>query len=182
MNSYNSSLNEYRVLNKTQLKLYFQRDDKCEWIFTGPGVRLVTGAGDLCCQLHLVARLVARRPVSTESNHATCKTRQVSHLVLQQPPLPLRYVGQAAARLPHQVGFYGLKGRFSHHQQHVESRNSKKISLLMSFMEVPALTSAVLLKHEATASVPHGRGIPAPRLQPNLSWKPLTPFILGDHS
>lgn len=78
------------------------------WIFTSPGVRLVTGPGDLGGLLHLVARLVAGRPIGTQSDHATCETGQVTHLMLQQPPLPLRYVGQPTARLPHQVGFYRL--------------------------------------------------------------------------
>ena len=69
----------------------------CPCIFTGPGVRLVTGAGDLCCLLHLVARLVAGSPVGTQSDHATCKARQVPHLMLQQPSLPLSYVRQPIA-------------------------------------------------------------------------------------
>lgn len=79
--------------------------------FTSSGVRLVAGPGDLGRLLHLVARLVARRPISAQSDHATCETGQVTHLMLQKPPLPLRYVGEPTARLPHQVGFYCLKDK-----------------------------------------------------------------------
>ena len=69
----------------------------------------MTGPGDLSGLLHLVARLVAGRSISTQSDHASCETGQVTHLMLQKSPLPLGYVGQPAARLPHQVGFYCLK-------------------------------------------------------------------------
>lgn len=75
---------------------------------TGSGVGLVTGPGDLGGLLHLVARLVAGRPVGTQCDHAPREAGQVAHLVLQQPPLPLGYVGQPAGRLSHQVGFYRL--------------------------------------------------------------------------
>lgn len=68
--------------------------DEVECLFTCPGIRLVTGASDLRCLLHLVACLVTGRPISTQSDHAACKTGQVAHLMLQKPPLPLRYVGQ----------------------------------------------------------------------------------------
>lgn len=80
-------------------------------VFTGSGVRLVTGPGDLGCLLHLVACLVAGRPVSPQSNHPARKTGQVAHLVLQKAPFPFGDVGEAAARLPHQVGFYRLKSQ-----------------------------------------------------------------------
>lgn len=79
--------------------------------FTSSGVRLVTGPGDLGRLLHLVARLVASRPVSPQSNHTAGKTGQVTHLMLQEPPFPFSYVSEAAARLPHQVGFYRLKDK-----------------------------------------------------------------------
>lgn len=78
-------------------------------LFTRPAVRLVTGSGDLGGDLHLVSRLLAGRPVGPESDHTSCETREVTHLVLQQPALPLGDVGQAAARLPHQVGLYRLR-------------------------------------------------------------------------
>lgn len=81
------------------------------WIFTGSGVRLVTGPGDLGCLLHLVACFVAGRPVSPQSNHPARKTGQVAHLVLQKAPFPFGDVGEAAARLPYQVGFYRLKSQ-----------------------------------------------------------------------
>lgn len=71
----------------------------------------MTGPGDLGGLLHLVARLVAGRPVSTQSDHASCETGQVTHLMLQKTPFPLRYVGQPTARLPHQVGFYCLNDK-----------------------------------------------------------------------
>lgn len=74
-------------------------------IFTSSAVGLVTCSGDLGCLLHLVASLVIGCSVGSQSNHATCKTGQVSHLVLQQSTLPLCYVGQATTGLPHQVGF-----------------------------------------------------------------------------
>lgn len=83
----------------------------CACIFTSPAVRLVTGSGNLGGQLHLVARLVTGGPVSAQSDHAAGETGQVTHLMLQQPSLPLRYVRQPAARLPHQVGFYCLRER-----------------------------------------------------------------------
>lgn len=51
-------------------------------IFTGPGVGLVTGPGDLGGLLHLVARLVVGRPVSAQSDHASREAGQVTHLVL----------------------------------------------------------------------------------------------------
>lgn len=66
-------------------------------IFTGSGVRLVAGPGDLGGLLHLVARLVAGRSIGAQSDHATCETGQVTHLMLQKPALPLRYVGQPTA-------------------------------------------------------------------------------------
>lgn len=80
---------------------------------TCPGVRLVAGASDLRRLLHLVARLVVGGPVCAQSDHTAGETRQVAHLVLQQPSFPLRYVGQPVGRLPHQIGFYGLEERMA---------------------------------------------------------------------
>lgn len=71
----------------------------------------MTGPGDLGRLLHLVACLVTGRPVSPQSNHTACKTGQVAHLVLQKPPFPFSDVGEATARLPHQVGFYRLQNK-----------------------------------------------------------------------
>lgn len=69
----------------------------------------MTRAGDLGSLLHLVAGLIFGRSVGAQGDHASGETRQVTHLVLQQPALPLGDVGQPAAGLPHQVGFYGLR-------------------------------------------------------------------------
>ena len=71
----------------------------------------MTGPGDLSGLLHLVARLVAGRSIGTQSDHTSCETGQVTHLMLQKTPLPLGYVCQPAARLPHQVSFYCLKDK-----------------------------------------------------------------------
>lgn len=69
----------------------------------------MAGPCDLGGLLHLVAGLVAGRPISTQTDHAACKTGQVTHLMFQEPTLPLCYVSEPAARLPHQVGFDCLK-------------------------------------------------------------------------
>lgn len=79
------------------------------FIFTCSRVGLVAGPGDLGSLLHLVARLVTWRAVSAKSDHPTCETGQVTHLVLQQASFPLGYVGQTAAGLPHQVGLDRLE-------------------------------------------------------------------------
>lgn len=97
---------------------------------TGPGIRLVTGPGDLSCLLHLVARLVAGRPVSAQRDHTAGETGQVTHLVLQKAPFPFGDVGEAAARLPHQVGFYRLKV-----QKGKEKRRRHKRSFNYSSLE-----------------------------------------------
>lgn len=78
---------------------------------TSSGVRLVAGPGDLGRLLHLVASLVGGGPVGAQGNHTAREAGQVTHLVLQEPPFPLSYVGEAPAGLPHQVGFYRLKDR-----------------------------------------------------------------------
>lgn len=79
---------------------------------TSSGVRLVTCPGDLGRLLHLVACLVTGSPVGPQRNHTARKTGQVAHLVLQEAPFPFSDVGEATARLPHQVGFYRLKNTF----------------------------------------------------------------------
>lgn len=61
--------------------------------FTGSGVRFVAGAGDLGCLLHLVARLLVWCPVGTQRNHTAGEAGQVTHLVLQETPFPLGYIG-----------------------------------------------------------------------------------------
>ena len=108
--SFDSDL-ETRVTNKMKDIHIVVVYHHIESIFTGSGVGLVAGACDLGGLLHLVARLVAGRSVGSQSDHPAGETRQVTHLVLQQPPLPLRDVGQPAARLPHQVRFYRLEDR-----------------------------------------------------------------------
>lgn len=96
----------------------------------------MTGPGDLGGLLHLVACLVAGRSISTQSNHASCETGQVTHLMLQKTPLPLGYVGQPAARLPHQVGFYCLKDKIK------KKKKEEELSVDASMRErTPSLVS-----------------------------------------
>ena len=81
------------------------------WHGHAPAFNDGAGAGDLGCQLHVVACLLVWSSVGAQRDHAPSEARQVAHLVLQETSLPLRYVGQTATGLTDQVLLYVLGGR-----------------------------------------------------------------------
>lgn len=68
--------------------------------------------GDLGCELSVVGPLFFLGILSAEGDHASGETGQVPHLVVQDPPSPLRDVGQPPGRDIHQVGLYRLGARW----------------------------------------------------------------------
>lgn len=77
---------------------------------TCPVVGLVARVSDLGPQLEVVSRLVARGTVRAQGEHAAGETRQVAHLPLQVPVLPLADERQTAVGFADQVALDSLGG------------------------------------------------------------------------
>lgn len=81
----------------------------CMTVLTCTVIGFVASPGNFSPQLDVMACLVTGCSICSQSKHASSKTSEVSHLVLQQSALPLGDVRQAPARLSDQVGLYGLQ-------------------------------------------------------------------------
>ena len=75
----------------------------CVCFLTCAVVGLVAGVCDFGPQLQVVSGLVVGRAVGTQGKHAPCEARQVTHLPLQVPVLPLADEGETAVRLTDKV-------------------------------------------------------------------------------